>query len=76
MDTEGRKSFLSTLFGGGHAPRSPEAGAGAKDPVCGMTVDPQKAAASSVHAGKTYYFCCAPCRDKFSQEPQKYLGSS
>jgi Cu+-exporting ATPase len=62
------------VFGrGGQASKE---SAGARDPVCGMTVDPQKAAASSVHAGKTYYFCCAPCRDRFAQEPQKYLSGS
>ena len=27
------------------------------DPVCGMMVDPQKAAGKVEHAGKTYYFC-------------------
>jgi P-type Cu+ transporter len=27
-----------------------------KDPVCGMQVDPQKAAGTSEYEGKTYYF--------------------
>ena len=27
-----------------------------RDPVCGMSVDPQKAAAKVEYAGKTYYF--------------------
>jgi len=44
-----------------------------KDPVCGMTVDPSRAKATHEHAGKTYYFCCAGCKTKFSADPAKYL---
>ena len=46
------------------------------DPVCGMTVDTEKAAATYEHAGKTYYFCCAHCREKFRGAPEKYLSPS
>jgi Cu+-exporting ATPase len=46
-----------------------------KDPVCGMTVDPVRAKATHEHAGKTYYFCCRGCQEKFSAEPAKYLSS-
>ena len=46
-----------------------------KDPVCGMTVDPVRAKATYEHAGKTYYFCCRGCQEKFSAEPAKYLSS-
>jgi len=49
------------------------AGAMEKDPVCGMTVDPSRAKATHVHAGKKYYFCCAGCKEKFSADPPKYL---
>ncbi len=45
------------------------------DPVCGMTVLPEKAAGSLVHAGTTYYFCCTHCLEKFRTEPEKYLSS-
>ena len=44
-----------------------------RDPVCGMTVDPARAAAEADHAGTTYYFCCAGCAAKFRAEPEKYL---
>ncbi len=44
-----------------------------KDPVCGMTVDPSRAKATHVHAGKAYYFCCVGCKEKFSTDPAKYL---
>jgi Cu+-exporting ATPase len=44
-----------------------------KDPVCGMTVDPEKAAAKVEHDGKTYYFCSPRCAERFSKEPEKFL---
>jgi Cu+-exporting ATPase len=44
-----------------------------KDPVCGMTVDPARAKATHEHAGRTYYFCCRGCQEKFSADPAKYL---
>jgi P-type Cu+ transporter len=46
----------------------------AKDPVCGMTVDPHTAKHRADHHGHTYYFCCAGCRAKFEADPAKYLG--
>ena len=44
------------------------------DPVCGMTVDPVAAKGTVEYAGKTYYFCCAGCADKFRSDPQRYLS--
>jgi Cu+-exporting ATPase len=38
-----------------------------------MTVDAVKAKASFEHAGQTYFFCCAGCKDKFSADPNRYL---
>jgi len=38
-------------------------------------VDPARAAAQAVYAGKTYYFCCAGCGDKFRAAPAKYLSA-
>jgi P-type Cu+ transporter len=46
-----------------------------RDPVCGMSVDPLKAAAESKHAGKIYYFCSAGCAKRFSKEPEKFLAT-
>ena len=43
------------------------------DVVCGMQVDPRRAAATSELDGKTYYFCCAGCKAKFDAEPARYL---
>jgi len=44
----------------------------ARDPVCGIMVekDPQLAAE---YKGKIYYFCSKADRDKFKQDPQKYV---
>ncbi len=46
----------------------------AKDPVCGMAVDPKTAAGKSEHKGKTYYFCSIGCRKAFDKEPEKYVN--
>ena len=44
------------------------------DPVCGMEVDPQNAAGSYEHEGKTYYFCSQGCLEDFREDPESYLG--
>jgi Cu+-exporting ATPase len=46
-----------------------------KDPVCGMTVDPGRAAAQSARDGKTFYFCSKGCAAKFDASPGKYLDA-
>ena len=46
-----------------------------KDPVCGMDIDPDGAAATAEYKGQTYYFCSAACHDKFEAEPEKYVQS-
>ena len=50
------------------------ASAMAKDPVCGMEVDPQQAAGTSEYQGRTYYFCSSGCKQRFDQDPQRYVG--
>nr|NIQ98367.1 YHS domain-containing protein [Desulfuromonadales bacterium]NIR34252.1 YHS domain-containing protein [Desulfuromonadales bacterium]NIS44239.1 YHS domain-containing protein [Desulfuromonadales bacterium] len=45
-----------------------------KDPVCGMSVEPEKAAAEKEHQGKTYYFCSKKCAEKFADDPDRYLS--
>ncbi|MFZ0978104.1 MAG: heavy metal translocating P-type ATPase [Candidatus Acidiferrales bacterium] len=45
-----------------------------RDPVCGMVVEPERAKATAVHAGKTYYFCCTGCAGKFNADPQRYIN--
>ena len=48
----------------------------AKDPVCGMSVDPATARHKVEHGGSTYHFCSAGCRDKFVAEPARFLTAS
>jgi uncharacterized protein len=45
---------------------------GARDPVCGMTVD-RSTAFTSEWRGRTYYFCGAGCKSKFDADPEAYL---
>jgi Cu+-exporting ATPase len=46
---------------------------GETDPVCGMTVQPTRAAGSHEYRGKTYYFCSAACLEKFRADSDYYL---
>jgi xanthine dehydrogenase accessory factor len=46
------------------------------DLVCGMTVEVGKARHTAEHAGRTYYFCCGGCRERFLAEPERYLPAS
>ena len=46
----------------------------ATDPVCGMKVDPNAAAGSLEHEGRTYYFCGKSCLHKFQQAPEAFIG--
>lgn len=51
----------------------------ATDPVCGMEIDPKKAAAAGLtteHEGKTYYFCGRGCKLEFADDPAHYLDPS
>lgn len=47
-----------------------------KEPVCGMTIDPARAAARTEHAGKTYYFCSSHCQRTFQADPKKYAAAT
>lgn len=48
-----------------------------KDPVCGMSVDPQTAkGGQSTHQKHTYFFCSAKCKTKFDLDPAHYLQSN
>jgi Cu+-exporting ATPase len=45
----------------------------AKDPVCGMPVEPGSTQLKYEYEGVTYYFCCRSCIDKFRSDPDRYL---
>ena len=42
------------------------------DPVCGMTVDPARAAGQVDYKGNTYHFCSQHCVQAFNADPEKY----
>ncbi|MDB6085366.1 MAG: copper-translocating P-type ATPase [Gammaproteobacteria bacterium] len=56
---------------GGGPPLEPTA-EHARDPVCGMTVDPHTAKHRLEYEGETRYFCCDGCRTKFLADPHRY----
>ncbi len=45
-----------------------------KDPVCGMTVDPQTSSNSYTYKEQIYFFCCDHCFSKFQTDPEQYLN--
>jgi YHS domain-containing protein len=44
----------------------------AVDPVCGMEVDEENAAAGLEYEGEAYYFCSRACLKKFEDSPSSY----
>jgi YHS domain-containing protein len=45
----------------------------AKDPVCGMQVDENKAAGNVYYKDRFYYFCSAACKGKFEKNPESII---
>jgi Cu+-exporting ATPase len=45
------------------------------DPVCGMEVNPEDAAAAWQHAGTTYYLCSVRCMERFREDPERFLSA-
>ena len=44
------------------------------DPVCGMSVDKERAEFRSFQKGDTYYFCSAGCKETFDKDPAEYIS--
>jgi len=42
------------------------------DPVCGMTVEVEGAKHTAEVGGRTWYFCCGGCRDRFVAAPERF----
>ncbi|MGW8273171.1 MAG: heavy metal-binding domain-containing protein, partial [Thermodesulfovibrionales bacterium] len=42
------------------------------DPVCKMTIEADKAAATSTYKGQKYYFCSQACKQKFDRAPESF----
>jgi Cu+-exporting ATPase len=51
-------------------------GESARDPVCGMTVDPGRTPHHHRHDGVTYHFCGARCLERFRAEPGRFLAAT
>jgi xanthine dehydrogenase accessory factor len=47
----------------------------ARDPICGMVVDSASAGYSSEFRGRTFYFCCAGCKQKFDEKPEAHIAT-
>ncbi|MBX3531294.1 MAG: heavy metal translocating P-type ATPase [Rhizobiaceae bacterium] len=44
-----------------------------RDPVCGMTVDPNAGKPTAEYEGRIFHFCAEGCRKKFEAAPADYL---
>ncbi|MFZ5481151.1 MAG: YHS domain-containing protein [Myxococcota bacterium] len=47
-----------------------------KDPVCGMEVDPRKAAAWRERRGRTFHFCSTVCAKSFDEDPERFVHAA
>ena len=52
--------------------QSATANATTTDPVCGMSIAPTRAAASSTFEGETISFCSQSCKTTFDAAPEQY----
>jgi Cu+-exporting ATPase len=46
------------------------------DPVCGMSIESEKAHASETYLGRNYYFCSAQCQRSFKADPGKFAAKA
>jgi len=58
---------------GAKAPKQGQTAKQVHDPVCGMAIDPAKAAGKSEYKGATYFFCSAQCKRTFDADPEAVL---
>ncbi|HEY7409435.1 MAG TPA: XdhC family protein, partial [Vicinamibacteria bacterium] len=61
---------------GTEAPSPAAPAAEARDPVCGMTVRVEGAPHRAQHEGRDFFFCAAGCRERFLQDPRRYLDAA
>jgi P-type Cu+ transporter len=47
----------------------------ARDPVCGVDVNPDEAVEFDEYQDTTFYFCSIACAEKFESDPERYAGS-
>jgi len=58
------------------APGEAKVGDRTRCPVSGEEFVVKDDSPHAEYQGKTYYFCCPHCPDKFKADPQKYLGKT
>ncbi len=46
------------------------------DPVCKANLSVEKVFKTTSFKGKTYYFCCSSCYEKFINNPKEHLGNN
>ncbi|MBI2920657.1 MAG: YHS domain-containing protein [Planctomycetes bacterium] len=68
-----RNKILSVLFLA--ASSAVSAHNAARDPVCGMMIDPETAAAKAEYLGETYFFCQAEEQREFLANPAKFASA-
>jgi xanthine dehydrogenase accessory factor len=57
-------------------PKATPAEETATDPICGMTVVVARARHTVEHAGRTFYFCNARCRERFLATPERWAAGA
>ncbi len=45
-----------------------------RDPVCGMEINMENAEERSEYQGEIFYFCSDQCRNKFDEDPGRFIG--
>ncbi|MFC6488480.1 heavy metal translocating P-type ATPase [Nitratireductor sp. GCM10026969] len=59
-----------------HDHAAPGAEVVTRDPVCGMTVDPEAGKPTAQREGRTFHFCSESCREKFVKDPESYIEAT
>ncbi|HTN53397.1 MAG TPA: XdhC family protein [Anaeromyxobacter sp.] len=67
---------LQRSAGKAAGPAVAEEEATALDPICGMTVVVARARHLAEHAGRTFYFCNARCRERFLAAPERWAAGA
>ena len=79
-----RRRILGSILQGSMSAQSPTVETGetieevaimtdtVKDPVCGMEIQPNEAAATEQHGGQFFYFCSEGCHRAFLADPHRY----
>jgi Cu(I)/Ag(I) efflux system membrane fusion protein len=78
VDSESRMRLASGAAPGGGSSDPPPATTGARDAVCGMTVDTTRALAAGhwqKFRARTWWFCSAACAGRFRADPAEWAGA-